>query len=133
VPVDKIPSWQNVLALIKSIKELNEDKKWLIKCKKVLYFIKYNAHTSIVRTWISQWFLAIFFSFFKNNFPRIDHCKFIHHKSHLKPFLSYLRREYFSIIFKVKKRALYTIKYSKSSSSKLVGTRRLTVLSLPVQ
>ena len=71
----------------------------------------------IVRTWISQWFLAkkIFF-FFKNNYTRINHCKFIHHKSHkIVPFLSYLpsivHREYFSIIFNVKKCALYSIKY----------------------
>jgi hypothetical protein len=46
-----------------------------------------------------------------------DHCKFIHHKSHLKPFLSYLpcmvRREYFSITFNAKKCALYWIKYGK--------------------
>jgi len=45
------------------------------------------------------------FLFFKNNFKRNNHCKFIHHKSYLKPFLSYLpctvRREYFSIIFNV--------------------------------
>ncbi len=26
--------------------------------EKVLYFIEYNVRTSIVRTWISQWFLA---------------------------------------------------------------------------
>jgi hypothetical protein len=26
--------------------------------KTLPYFIEYNAHTSIVRTWISQWFLA---------------------------------------------------------------------------
>jgi hypothetical protein len=71
---------------------------------KLPYFIKYNVHASIVRTWISQWFLAIFFN---NNFRRIQDCKFIHHKSHLKPFVSYLpcimRREYFSIIFNDKK------------------------------
>ncbi len=30
--------------------------------------------------------------FFKNNFTRINHCRFIPHKSHLKPFLSYLLR-----------------------------------------
>ncbi len=45
--------------------------------------------------------------FMKNNFTRINHCKFIHHKSHLKPLLSYLpcivHREYLSIIFNVKK------------------------------
>ncbi len=53
--------------------------------------------------------------FFKNNFTRINACKFLHHKSHLNPFLSYLpyivRREYFSIILNVKKCALYSIKY----------------------
>ena len=42
------------------------------------------------------------FLFFKNNFTRINHCIFTHHKSHLKPLHSYLpcvvRREYFSII-----------------------------------
>jgi hypothetical protein len=41
----------------------------------------------------------------------------MHHESYLKPFLSYLpcivHREYFSIIFKVKKCAQYSIKYSK--------------------
>jgi hypothetical protein len=62
------------------------------------------------------------FLFFKKNFTRINHCKFIHHKSHLKPFLSYLpcivRREYFSIIFNVKKCALYLIKYGKSTTIK---------------
>jgi hypothetical protein len=54
---------------------------------------------------------------FKNNFKRNNHCKFIHHKSYLKPFLSNLPcivcRESFSIIFNVKKRILYSIKYSK--------------------
>ncbi len=53
--------------------------------------------------------------FFKNNFTRINPFKFIHHKSHLKPFLSYLPcivcREYFIIIFNVKKCTLYSIKY----------------------
>ncbi len=43
---------------------------------------------------------------FKNNFTKINHCKFIHHKCHLKPFFSYLpcmvRKKYFSIIFNVK-------------------------------
>ncbi len=54
------------------------------------------------------------FLFFQNNYKRIVHCKFIHHKSHLS-FDSYLPyivlREYFSIIFNVKKCALYLIKY----------------------
>ncbi len=58
--------------------------------------------------------------FGQNKFSRkilqqINHCKFVHHKSHLKPFLSYLpwivRREYFSIICNVKKCTLYSIKY----------------------
>ncbi len=75
--------------------------------EEIPYFINYNVHTSIVRTWISQWFLAKnFFLYFNNNFTRINNCKFIHHKTHLKPFLSYLpcivHREYFSIIFNVK-------------------------------
>jgi hypothetical protein len=47
------------------------------------------------------------FLFFKNNFKRNNHCKFIHHKSYLITFLSYfpctVRREYISIIFNVKK------------------------------
>ncbi len=48
-----------------------------------------------------------FIYFIKNNFTIINPCKFIHHKSHLKPFVSYLpctvHREYFSIIFNAKK------------------------------
>ncbi len=83
----------------------------------VSYFIEYNAHPSTVGTLISQWFLAKkLFLFFNYNFTRINHRKFIHHKSHLKPSLSYLPcivcREYFSIIFNVKKCTLYSIKYS---------------------
>ncbi len=58
-----------------------------------------------------------FWLFFKNNFTRINHCKFIQHKSHLKLFLSYLpcivHREYLSTIFNVKKCTLYSIKYGK--------------------
>ncbi len=65
-------------------------------------------HTNIVRSWISQWFLA---KKNGNNFTRINHCMFIH----LKPYLSYLTCivcwEYFSIIFNVKKCTLYSIKY----------------------
>ncbi len=84
------------------------------------YFIEYNVHMSIVHTWISQWFGKKLYLFFKNNFTRINHCKFIHHKSHLKPFLSYLpcivRRKYFSIIFNVKNSALYSIKYGSCCS-----------------
>ncbi len=60
------------------------------------------------------------FLFFKNNFTRINDCKFIHHESHVKPFLSYLPcivcKEYFSIIFNVKKCELYSIKYSTYSN-----------------
>jgi hypothetical protein len=78
-------------------------------------FIEYYVHSSKVGTWISEWFLAKKL-FFKNNFTRINNCKFIHHRSHLKTFLSYLpcivRREYLSIIFHVKKCAFYFIKYS---------------------
>ncbi len=44
-----------------------------------------------------------------------NHCKFIHHKSHFEPFLSYLPcivcREYFSIILNIKQCALYLTKY----------------------
>ncbi len=69
-----------------------------------------------MRTWISQWFLSKnYFYFLKNNFKRNNHWKFCHHKSYLKPFLSYLPcivcREHFSIIFDVKKCALCSIKY----------------------
>jgi hypothetical protein len=84
------------------------------------YFIEYNAHTSIVRTWISQWFLAKkLFLFFKNNFTKINHCKFIHHKSHLTYTLSQLLpclmgMEYFSVIFNVKRCILYSIKYGNN-------------------
>ncbi len=63
------------------------------------------------------------FLFFKNNFTRINHCKFIHHKSHLKPLLSYLpcivHREYFSIIFNVKKCTIYSIKYGTQELERL--------------
>ncbi len=73
---------------------------------------KYSAHLN---------FTVIFgqkeiFLFFKNNLTRINYCKFVQHKSHLKSSLSYLPcivcREYFSIIFNIKKCALYLIKYS---------------------
>jgi hypothetical protein len=99
-----------------ALNESRLDCFWLWKQGILSYFIEYNVHTSILRIWISQWFLAkILFLFFKNNFTRINHCKFIHHKSHLKPFLSYypciVCREYFSIIFNVKKCALCLIKY----------------------
>jgi hypothetical protein len=51
--------------------------------------------------WQKELFLLI-----KNNLTRINRCKFIHYKSHLKPFLSYLpfivRRKDFSSIVHVK-------------------------------
>ncbi len=110
-------------------------KKWLLlhlgsAIGDILYFIEYNVRTSIMRTQISRWFWAKnIFLFFKNNFKRNNHCKFIHHKSYHKPFLSYLPcivlREYFSIIFNVKKCALYLIKYSK-----LTGLWSLRIQSL---
>ncbi len=86
--------------------------------KQIPYFIGYNENTSTVRTRISQIFGKKFSSFFKNNFTRINHCKFIHHKSHHKSLLSYhpciVRREYFCIIFNLKKCALYSIKTDTS-------------------
>ncbi len=102
------------------------------------YFVKYNAHTSIAHTWISQRFLAKkLFLFFKNNFTRINHCKFIHHNRHLKPFLSYLPcivcKEYFSIIFNVKKCTLYFIKYSNykiSLSARPLQSNKIKYLQL---
>ncbi len=42
-----------------SICSIKWEKLWYI-----LYFIMYNVHTSIVRTWISQWFLAKKYSYF---------------------------------------------------------------------
>ncbi len=44
------------------------------------YFMEYNVHTGIVHTWIYNdfWQKKLFF---KNNFPIIHHCKFIHHKT----------------------------------------------------
>ena len=103
----------------------------LFCCKCVKSFMEYNVHTSIVpHLYFTMTFVKKIYFIFKNNFTRINHCKSIHHKSHLKPFLNYLpcivHRESFSIIFNVKKCALYSIKY---------GTllRRSTVLSLSLQ
>ncbi len=71
-----------------------QHRHWLY----LLYFIKYNAHASIVRTWISQQFLAKkIFLFFKYNYTRINRCKFIHHKCHLKPFLTQLPSSMYSV------------------------------------
>jgi hypothetical protein len=59
--------------LDRKLVSIQNKKSWVFSNKKVrtkvwkifLYFIEYNAHTSIVRTWISQWFLAkkIYFYF----------------------------------------------------------------------
>jgi hypothetical protein len=80
------------------------------------YFIEYNVHKSMVRNWILQWFLAKNYFYFSRIISQeLIIASFIHHKSHLKTLLSYLpcivRREYFSIIFNVNKRTLYSIKY----------------------
>jgi hypothetical protein len=80
-------------------------------------------------------FWQIFCIFFKNNFTRINHCKFTHHKSHLKPFVSYLpcivRREYFSIIFNAKKCTLYSIKYGNFNKNlSIVFLKCLTIMNL---
>ncbi len=68
---------------------------------KLQYFINYNSHLNFTMIF-GQKIIFIF----KNNFKRNNHCKFIHHKSYVKPFLSYLLcivcREYFSTIFNVK-------------------------------
>ncbi len=82
--------------------------------EKLPLFIEYNAYTSTVRNWNSQWVKKLFL-FFKNIFTRINPCKFIHHKNNLKPFLRYLpcivHKEYFSTIFNVKMCSLFSIKY----------------------
>jgi hypothetical protein len=114
---EKVP--RNVdLIQIKALAFGSQCNKTFYSCNlsSMLYFVEYNAHTSIVRTSISQWFLEKnLFIYFKNNFTRINYCRFIHDKSHIKPLLSYLprivRRKYFSNIFNVKKCTLYSIKY----------------------
>ncbi len=94
------------------------------------YFIKYNVHTRIVCTWNSQWFLAKKIFLFSRIISQdlMNPGKFIHHKSHLKAFLRYLpcivRREYFSIIFNVKKCALYLIKYGISYGYPLLSPEK---------
>jgi hypothetical protein len=82
------------------------------------FYIQKNVHAHLNFTII---FVKNLILCFKNNFTRINHCKFIHHTSHFKPFLSYLpcivHRKYFSIIFHVKKCTLYLIKYGNSKLS----------------
>ncbi len=86
---------------------------------------RYRILSSIMRIQVkcapefhNDFWQNIFILFLKHNFIRTNHSKFIHHKRHLIPSLSYLafivRREYFSIIFNVKKCTLYSIKYSLS-------------------
>ncbi len=65
------------------------------------------------------------FSFFKNN------CKFIHHKSHQIGYLPCIvHSEYFSIIFNVKKCALYSIKYG--TSKRLASDKHSSLFCLSV-
>ncbi len=77
------------------------------------------------------------FLFFKNNFTRLNPCKFMHHKSHLKPFLRYLpctvHREYFSIILNVKKCTLYLIKYGKLEPLSLEEFSAQSILVIRVE
>jgi hypothetical protein len=93
------------------------DNAWQGERQNTVFYLvqctyEYSAHLNFTMIfWQKKNFL-----FFKNNFTRINHCKFIHHKSHLKPFPSYLPctvwKEYFSIILNVKKCGLYSIKCS---------------------
>ncbi len=80
---------------------------------------KYSVHLNFTMILGKKLFL-----FFKNNFKRINHCKLIHHKRYLKPFLSYLPcivcREYFSIIFNLKKVHTILNKIRYKWQSKLV-------------
>ena len=85
-----------------------------LSCNDLLYFIKYIADK--VRTQISQGFLAKkYFYFSKLISQKFIIASLFIIKAILKPFLSYLPcivcRGYFSIIFNVKKCALYLIKY----------------------
>ncbi len=77
---------------------------------------KFSAHLNLTMIFGKK----SIFIFQKENY------KFIHHKSYLKPFLSYLpcivRREYFSIIFNVKKCTLHLIKYSNQELHLSVDT-----------
>ncbi len=82
----------------------------------VLYFIEYNVHTSIVHTWILQWFLAKkkYFYFSRIISQKIIIAGLFIIKAILNPSSNtcIVRMEYFSIIFNVKKCALYFIKYN---------------------
>ncbi len=94
-----------------------------LKLGHLLYFIEYNAHLNFTMIFGKKMIL-----FFKNNFTRINHCKFIHHRSHHKTFLSYLpcivHREYFSIIFHVKKCTQNMINYGKFARLSKLGQIR---------
>ncbi len=85
---------------------------------KLPYFFEYNAHTSIVRTWISQWFLTKkLFYFSRIMSQEIIIASLFIIEAILNPFPilpCIVRREYFSNIFHVKKCALYSIKHGTS-------------------
>ncbi len=76
------PHWFNQLKLIDTLSFLK-----MIGLINLPYFIEYNAHTSIVRTWISQWFLAKkLFLFFKNNLQELIIASLFIITAILKPF-----------------------------------------------
>jgi hypothetical protein len=94
------------------------------------YFIEYNAHTSIVRTWISQWLLAKKLFYFSRIIsqeliiPSLFIIKPSYTLSQLPSMFSVQR--IFQHHFPCKKCTLYSIKYSTF----LVG-RHASVISLP--
>ena len=100
----------------------------IIKLITVFYRVQctyeYSKHLNFTMIFSKKLFL-----FVKNNFTGINHCKFIHHKSHLKTFLSHLpctvRREYFSIIFSVKKYTLYSINTVNTFSKNILHIPKL--------
>ena len=88
--------WNTQLVMWSKMFHLQICTNWLVKItlnfekelsiESLPYFIEYNVHTSIVRTWISQKNLAKkLFLFFKNNFTRINHWII---KAILNPFLA---------------------------------------------
>ncbi len=109
----KLPNWQKIA----QSGHPSEHVKVITFCK-----IHYSILSSIMCIQL-KWALEFYNDFWKKNlfyFSRIIlHeliiCIFIDHKNHLKPLLCYLpcivSREYVSIIFKVKKCTLYSLKY----------------------
>ncbi len=94
--------------------------KLLFRC--ILWNIMYiHACLNFSDFWQKKIFL-----FFKNNFTKINHSKFMYHRSHLKLCLNYLPcivcREYFSNIFNVKKctLSLYSIKICYKLCMKMI-------------